>query len=123
MQQIYKILAILLILFVQQSQALDYEHQSPTEIQCSESINKKQLLYGWHPWEPYQFNKSNTYNNDLTGMDIELLNILAKNVGVELVHEKISWAQNQQELSKGKRDIALGATYTKERAKYAYVFC
>lgn len=120
MQQIYKILAILLILFAQPSQALDYKHQSPIEIQCSESINKKQLLYGWHPWEPYQFNKANTYSNDLTGMDIELMNILAKNVGVELIHEKISWAQNQQELNKGKRDIALGATYTKERAKYAY---
>jgi len=89
-------------------------------IQCSETAKKEQLINGWYLWEPYQFNKITAGGYSLTGMDIQLVNKLAEKVGVKIKHEPVKWGQHQLDLKNGIRDIAAGATYTKERAKYVY---
>ncbi len=89
-------------------------------IQCAETIKKDQLNNGWYLWEPYQFNKITAGGYSLTGMDIQLVNKLAEKVGVKVNYEQVEWGQHQADLKNGDRDIASGATYTKERAKYVY---
>ncbi|GAB4162488.1 MAG: hypothetical protein Tsb006_0740 [Rickettsiaceae bacterium] len=87
---------------------------------CAESISKSHLLNGWYLWEPYQYNKVTAGGVFLTGMDIELVKSLAKKVGVEVEYEQVDWREHQEDLKLGIRDIAAGATYTKERAEYVY---
>ncbi len=94
--------------------------QSEGGEQCLESLEKQQLSNGWYLWEPYQFNKITAGGYSLTGMDIELVKSLAGKVGIEIEYEQIEWGQHQQDLREGKRDIAAGSTYTKERAEYVY---
>ena len=88
--------------------------------QCLESIAKHRLLNGWYLWEPYQFNKITAGGYSLTGMDIELVKTLADKIGIKTEYEQIEWGQHQEDLRTGKRDIAAGATYTKEREEYVY---
>ena len=91
-----------------------------TDVQCSETADKKQLIGGWYLWEPYQFNKVTAGGYNLTGMDIQLVKKLAERVGVPILYEQVEWKQHQQDLREGKRDIAAGATYTEARAEYVY---
>ena len=71
-------------------------------------------------WEPYQFNKITAGGYSLTGMDIELVKTLADKIGIKTEYEQIEWGQHQEDLRTGRRDIAAGATYTKEREEYVY---
>ncbi|HJK86795.1 MAG TPA: transporter substrate-binding domain-containing protein [Candidatus Megaira endosymbiont of Nemacystus decipiens] len=89
-------------------------------IDCSETVRKDKLLTGWYLWEPYQFNKITNNGFSLTGMDVELLKILSSKVGINLGYIKTEWRDQQKELAKGEKDIATGATYTKDRTEYAY---
>jgi len=109
-----------MLFFVQKTYALDSKYYDPSSVQCAESINKKQLTSGWYVWEPYQFYKVTASGSKLTGMDIELANILSRSIGIELIHERVNWKKHQQELKLGSRDMASGAAYTQERAQYAY---
>ncbi|PCJ23556.1 MAG: hypothetical protein COA94_08210 [Rickettsiales bacterium] len=94
---------------------------SDNDIECADSTLKQKLLSGWYLWEPYQFYKITPGGAAvLTGMDVQLVKSLAKRVGVRIEYEEISWNQHQQNIREGTLDIASGATYTKERAEYAY---
>jgi polar amino acid transport system substrate-binding protein len=96
------------------------EVQAEAGAQCSESFEKDRLINGWYLWEPYQFNKVTAGGYSLTGMDIELVKHLAQKVGVVMKYEAVDWGQHQKDLRDGSRDIAAGATYTKERSEYVY---
>ena len=91
-----------------------------TPYQCTESFQKNRLLNGWYLSEPYQFNKATSGGYILTGMDIALVKNLAQKAGVEIDYDFVDWEQHQKDLRNGSRDIAAGATYTKERAEYVY---
>ena len=52
-------------------------------------------------------------------MDIDIVKSIANTVGVNIKLEEVSWKQHQLDIERGVRDIAFGATYTEERAKYA----
>lgn len=88
--------------------------------QCLTIEDKNILIGGWYLWQPYQFNSMTPVGYILTGMDVELVKIIAAKVGVEIKYEEVSWAKHQSDLKEGKREVAAGATYTDERAKFAY---
>ncbi len=91
-----------------------------SNIKCLDVKDKTTLRSGWYLWEPYQYNKALASGNTLVGMDIELIKKIAHSIGVDIKYDEVSWSQHQQDLRDGLLDIASGATYTDERAQYAY---
>lgn len=87
---------------------------------CPEVEEKSKLLNGWYLWEPYQYNQVNEKGLELTGMDVKLVHAISELIKIEVEYEQVPWQQHQQDLKNGTRDFAAGATYTKERAKYAH---
>lgn len=87
--------------------------------QCEEEDTKDVLIGGWYLLEPYQFSNITPSGNKVTGMDIDIAKAISGAVGVTIKLEEVSWKQHQLDLAKGTRDIAFGATYTAERAKFA----
>lgn len=87
---------------------------------CEVDTNKTILLSGWFDWEPYQFIKKTIYDDKLTGLDIDLVNLIGKKIGIEIRSDRISWEQHILAIKEGTKDIAPGATYTLERSKFAY---
>ncbi len=85
-----------------------------------EEIERSELVGGLYSWAPYQFIKPMESGNVITGMDIGVASAIANIVGARIKLQEVAWKQHQIDLEDGKRDIAFGATYTKERAKFAY---
>ncbi|MDP5110252.1 MAG: transporter substrate-binding domain-containing protein [Rickettsiaceae bacterium] len=97
-----------------------YAAERKVVIECAESQEKNVLLNGWYLWDPYQYNKVTAGGVVLTGMDIELVKNISSQIGIESKYEQVDWEDHQQDLFSGKRDMAAGATYTKERAEHVY---
>lgn len=94
----------------------------PINAEVSETSSKtKKLEGGWFLYDPFQFEKidSNQYIR-LTGFDIELQRLIAKNIGYKINFNKISWQQHIKEIKSGKLDIAGMAIKTPEREKFAH---
>lgn len=88
--------------------------------QCAEEDSKDILIGGWYLLEPYQFSRITPSGNKITGMDIDIAEAISNSVGVIIKLEEVNWKQHQLDLEKGTRDIAFGATYTDERAKFTH---
>jgi polar amino acid transport system substrate-binding protein len=87
----------------------------------STPAEKNTLTNGWYLWDPYQYTKKDEENHsELTGLDIELTRAITKLTGKKVVYKPVEWVQHQLDLKEGTRDFASGATYTDERAAYAY---
>lgn len=87
---------------------------------CGELPDKDTLISGWYSWEPYQFNKITQSGPKLVGMDIWIVKYLASTLKLDISYDEVSWPQHQKDLQVGDRDMASGATYNPDRAKYAY---
>lgn len=87
---------------------------------CVEPPRKNFLVAGWYLWEPYQFNRPSAGGFELVGMDVTLVKAFVRLLGMDVKYEEVPWKQHQLDLKAGTRDIAAGATYTDDRAKYAY---
>jgi polar amino acid transport system substrate-binding protein len=92
----------------------------PNESKCFEEENKNYLVGGWYLFEPYQYNKVTSGGSELTGMDVEMANAISTQLKLSIKYDQVSWDQHLSDLRDGKRDIASGATFNNERAKYAY---
>lgn len=114
MQFVFRII-FLLVLFSQVCHAAE-----DSSIKCKEIEGNLVLKTGWYLWEPYQFSKVTNNGFKLVGMDIEILKSLAERVGVRLDFESVEWKQHQLEIESGVKQLAAGATYTQDRAEYAY---
>ena len=75
---------------------------------------------GWYLWDPYQYPQNIHGVEVLTGFDVEIERAIARVLGVELMLPEVAWDAHLAELAAGTRDIAAGATYSKERDQYAY---
>ena len=84
------------------------------------ATHKSTLLSGWYTWQPYEYRNITTPNNELTGMDIELLRVLAAKLKTTVSYTETPWTDHLNDLKAGTKDVASGATYTDERASYAY---
>lgn len=75
------------------------------------------LKAGWEHWPPYQYIND---ENELAGLDIELLKAIAKEAGCTVQLYEIPWKRHLLQIKSGQIDIALGASYEKSRAEYAH---
>ncbi|MFE8070499.1 transporter substrate-binding domain-containing protein [Marinobacteraceae bacterium S3BR75-40.1] len=75
-----------------------------------------ELISTWEPWPPYQY----IDNGRLTGLDIELLEAIAKEAGCALHFVRQPWARALHDLKAGTLDVASGASRNSERETFAY---
>ncbi len=111
---------IIVFLSLQCGSTFAIEPKQNVDGQCPDSIKKNHLVSGWYLWEPYQFNKITPGGVVLTGLDVQLLKKMTDKIGIVIDSEKVDWKEHQRLLKEGKLDMAAAATYTDERAEYAY---
>ncbi len=72
---------------------------------------------GFDVWEPYQYV---TVNDEVRGMDIELIGYVMGKMGCELTYTQGTWVLLLKDLQQGNIDILLGASKTESREEYAH---
>jgi polar amino acid transport system substrate-binding protein len=80
----------------------------------------KTLQSGWYLFEPYLYEVDENGIKTLTGLDYELTNLIAKHAHVKLVYQHMEWDDLLKAMADGKKDIAAGVLFTKERSQYLY---
>ena len=83
-------------------------------------VEKNAFISGWFEWEPYQYEKTTKYSSELTGLDMELLRTISHSLGFEVSIPQISWDNHIADIKSGAKDVATGATFSHERAVFAY---
>ncbi|MHB1948123.1 MAG: TRIC cation channel family protein [Gammaproteobacteria bacterium] len=78
------------------------------------------LKTAWEPWFPYQYLKINSLQSSLTGLDTELVKLFAADASYRLQFQQLAWSDTLKALKNGEMDLAMGATYSAERAQYVY---
>ena len=76
-----------------------------------------ELKIGWEPWPPYQFRDD---KGNVTGLDVDLITSTMKGSGCKLIFFEIEWKAHLKRMASGFLDVALAASYTKERQKFGY---
>lgn len=76
-----------------------------------------QLKLGFEAWEPYQYT---SLDNKPAGLDIELVQAIAGQMGCEIVAQQGTWMDLIGALKSGGVDLLLGASVTPARQEYAY---
>ncbi|NVJ50362.1 MAG: amino acid ABC transporter substrate-binding protein [Gammaproteobacteria bacterium] len=79
-------------------------------------VNDCQLTMGWDPWEPYMYL---TPGNEVSGLDIELIQALAEESNCQLSFVQDHWMSLLQKLEVGEVDLVAGASITEKRKSYA----
>jgi polar amino acid transport system substrate-binding protein len=110
----------LMVLFFNSNTAFSIENDEERVESCDIENNKAILISGWFDWEPYQYTKISNNQEILTGMDLALMKRVFKEVGSEVIIDRVSWDKHIQDIKTGQRDIATGATYTRDRAEFAF---
>lgn len=97
-----------------------WSHSAPPLHAESIQHSEKQLKNGWYPWDPYQYVEGGEGFKTLTGLDVQLVKAIGKKAGYNVFYEEVSWKQHLADIQNGVRDFAAGATWTEERANFAY---
>ena len=80
-------------------------------------LNKCKLNMGWDPWEPYQYL---SVENQVRGLEIDLVGAIAKEAGCELNFVQKNWMNLLNGIRNGSIDLLGGATKTEAREQFAY---
>lgn len=75
------------------------------------------LSVGWELWYPYQYHNKNL---ELVGLDIESFNAIMTEANLSYDMAEIPWKTHLHFIKTGKMDLAMGASWSKERETYAY---
>lgn len=75
------------------------------------------IRMGWEPYALYTFADK---NGNLTGIDIDLIKAVAKEVGCEVTFRQVPWARMLLELENGVIDATSSTSRTPERDLFAY---
>jgi len=75
------------------------------------------LRLGFEAWEPYQFMG---LDNKASGLDIELMQAVASEMGCQLQMKQGTWVELMTQLKAGEVDLLLGASVTPAREEFAY---
>lgn len=75
------------------------------------------LRMGWEPYALYTFAGK---DGNPTGVDIDLINAVAKEVGCEVTFRQLPWARMLLELENGVIDVTSSTSKTSERERFAY---
>jgi len=81
------------------------------------TVHSQEFSVGWELWYPYQFHSK---ENKLTGLDIDIFNIISKKANMKVSYVELPWQRHLMYIKTGDIDIAVGASYSKEREKTAY---
>lgn len=76
-----------------------------------------EMTMGLDAWEPYQYM---TVGNKVAGLDVELVQAVAKGMDCKLNVVQGSWLELLTLLKEGNVDFVLGASKTEDREKFAY---
>jgi len=84
----------------------------------SAALCKDLMIVGWEPSPPFQWQAE---DGSLTGLDIDMARAVLSHAGYEVKFKKIEWnLLLNKGLRNGEVDIALGATKTANRKKFAH---
>lgn len=75
------------------------------------------LRMGWYPWEPYHYLNP---DNEVVGLEIDLLGAMAKLAGCDIELVQDSWMNLLAGIRSGSIDMLGSATKTVARARFAY---
>jgi len=75
------------------------------------------LAVGWELWYPYQYHNK---NDELTGMDIEIFNLISSQARWSITYLELPWKRHLQLVKDGMVNLAMGTSPSEEREQYAY---
>lgn len=76
----------------------------------------KDLHVGWELWYPYQYRNS---QQELLGLDFEIFNAILAKAGYSSEYTELPWKRHLHYIKTGEMDVAMGASKTEERSRYA----
>jgi polar amino acid transport system substrate-binding protein len=76
-----------------------------------------ELIMGWDPWEPYQYEIA---GGQVFGLDVDLLTAVVRNADCDIAFRKGTWRDLLRQLREGEIDLLGGATRTPAREEFAY---
>lgn len=77
----------------------------------------KPIKVGFNNWAPYSWIDT---SGKAIGLDVDMLTLIAANVGCEIDLIKMPVKRAHQMIKAGSLDMLMGASYTEERNEYAY---
>jgi polar amino acid transport system substrate-binding protein len=80
-------------------------------------VKSADLSVGWELWYPYQYHNK---NQQLVGLDTDSFNAIMAEAKLSFTIAEIPWKTHLHFINTGKMDLAMGASWSKEREKYAY---
>ncbi len=92
------------------------EAAAETDEGAAELTGDCELVMGWDPYEPYQFAD---LDGNVRGLDVELVQEMAKQAGCALRFEQKDWAGLLTDLRDGRVSVLAGASRIAERESYA----
>lgn len=81
------------------------------------SLKAKDLSAGWELWYPYQYHNK---DRQLVGLDVDSFNAIMAEAKLSFTIAEIPWKTHLHFIHVGKMDMAMGASWSKEREEYAY---
>lgn len=103
-----KLFFIIIIIFV---------FNNPVE---TEAFHSGELKSGWYPRDPYQYHIIRNEKIIITGLDIEIANLLFHTEKYRISLKKMTWSQLMDGLKDGTIDFVMGSYYEKSRVKFAH---
>ena len=85
--------------------------------QANNSTKNQVLSVGWELWYPYQYHNN---QQQLVGLDFDIFNAIIKEAGFAVNYTELPWKRHLQYIKSGEMDVAMGASFTQERADYSY---
>ena len=80
-------------------------------------IHDCNLVMGWDPWEPYQYQVT---DQDVVGLDVEILTAVLNNAGCNISFRRSNWTALLNFLQSGEVDVLAGATQSSGRDQFAW---
>jgi polar amino acid transport system substrate-binding protein len=80
-------------------------------------VKGNDLSVGWELWYPYQYHNK---NRQLIGLDIDSFNAIMAEAKLSFTTAEIPWKTHLDFIKTGKMDLAMGASWSREREKFAY---
>lgn len=80
-------------------------------------VKSKDLSVGWELWYPYQYHNK---NRQLVGLDIDSFNAIMAEAKLSFTTAEIPWKTHLNFIKTGKMDVAMGASWSKDREEYAH---
>jgi polar amino acid transport system substrate-binding protein len=77
----------------------------------------KPLQVGWELWYPYQYRNK---QQQFVGLDFDVFNAILKQAKLTAEFTELPWKRHLLFIESGTMDIAMGASFDKDREKYAY---